>query len=210
MRWRWQDGGGLFALLLFIVSAAISLVIIFTPLYSWTAQAMDLAGQLGMSHDQLMDNYHQLMAYLNFPWVDQLVMADFPSSDQGLFHFFEVKRLFMLNAVVLVLSAIGSVFYWRWVHRKGHFIAPAVFFKGMIAVPFVLVVLLALNFDWMFVTFHRIAFNNEAWIFNPSTDPIILALPQGFFMLCFAVVFILIEATFIGLYTYFRKKGQPK
>lgn len=202
-----KHGLGLCSLSLFVLTAAISGVIVFTPLYSALAQALDLAGRLGMSHGQLMANYHQLMAYLIFPWVDSLQLADFPSSASGLFHFFEVKRLFMLNFAVLILTAIISGFYWRTIHRNKDFIPPARFFKGAIFVPVVLVILLVINFDWMFVTFHHILFNNDAWIFNPATDPIILALPQEFFMLCFAMVFILIEVAFTGLYFYFKRRA---
>lgn len=42
-----------------------------------------------------------------------------------------------------------------------------------VALPAVLGLLVALNWDWAFVTFHHIAFDNDYWIFDPFTDPVI-------------------------------------
>lgn len=197
-------------LALFILTFAVSLVIVLTPLYSLAAQALSLAENLGMSHEALMENYHILLQYLNFPWVDQLNMPDFPSSASGLFHFYEVKRLFMLNYILLFVSAVGSIFYINDVRKRQYYLPLNRFFKWGTAVPFILVILLVINFDWLFLTFHQLLFNNDAWIFDPATDPVILALPQEFFMVCFAFVFILIELIFITGYFFTKRKMEER
>lgn len=204
----WKNTVGKLSLAILVLTLAISIVILFAPFYSWTAQALDLAVSLGMSHDRLMDNYHALMTYLNFPFQNELVMPDFPSSESGLFHFYEVKRLFMLNYVLLLVSGVGSFFYLRRIKKRqaGYQVRP--FFKGAMLVPPVFVLLIALNFDWLFLTFHQVFFNNDAWIFDPQTDPIILALPQEFFLVCFALVFLLVEVFL--LLGYFWSKKQSK
>ncbi|MBR5960640.1 MAG: DUF1461 domain-containing protein [Clostridia bacterium] len=38
------------------------------------------------------------------------------------------------------------------------------------------------NFDGLFVTFHRIAFTNEGWLLNPRTDLLIRLMPVNFFV----------------------------
>ncbi len=207
---RVKDYAGWLFLALFILTFAVSLVIVLTPLYSLTAQALSLAENLGMSHEALMENYHILLQYLNFPWVDQLNMPDFPSSVSGLFHFYEVKRLFMLNYILLFVSAVGSIFYINDVRKRQYYLPLNRFFKWGTAVPFILVILLVINFDWLFLTFHQLLFNNDAWIFDPATDPVILALPQEFFMVCFAFVFILIELIFITGYFFTKRKMEER
>lgn len=67
-------------------------------------------------------------------------------------------------------------------------------------VPIGLTVFLAFSFDYMFVLFHQILFNNEDWLFNPATDPIITVLTQDFFMYCFLFAFILLESMLVGGY----------
>ena len=42
--------------------------------------------------------------------------------------------------------------------------------------------------DWLLINFYCVSwiiFNNDAWLFNPLTDPIINALPEAYFMHCF-------------------------
>ncbi|MCC5889239.1 MAG: TIGR01906 family membrane protein [Alkalibacterium sp.] len=198
---------GLTSLILFIITASIGFVILFTPLYYATAWLHDLPEQLNMSFSTLVENYHVLLRYLHFPWIQELNMPDFPSSESGLFHFWEVKLLFYLNYGVLMISGIGSYFYLRYLKRnKRIWNLEKPFFIASL-VPPALLFFLAVNFNRMFVIFHEIFFNNDAWLFNPATDPIILALPQEFFMYCFILFFLLIEGAFISLYRYSRKNG---
>ncbi|WP_423189764.1 TIGR01906 family membrane protein [Alkalibacterium sp. f15] len=198
---------GLSSLFLFIITVSIAFVILFTPLYYFSVWLHELPAQLNMSFQALIDNYHVLLRYLNFPWVTELNMPDFPSSESGLFHFWEVKLLFYLNYAILIISSIGSFFYAKslkknkriWTLQKPFFIASLV--------PPLLLMFLAVNFDRMFVLFHEVFFNNDDWLFNPATDPIILALPQQYFMYTFILFFILIEVVFISTYQYSKRNG---
>ena len=40
----------------------------------------------------------------------------------------------------------------------------------------------AVDFDGLFVTFHRTAFDNEGWLLDPRTDLLIRLMPTGFFI----------------------------
>ena len=37
------------------------------------------------------------------------------------------------------------------------------------------------NFDWIFLWFHRLFFTSDTWVFNPATDYLIMMFPEGFF-----------------------------
>lgn len=66
---------------------------------------------------------------------------------------------------------------------------PRKFFRGIIwgiravlAVAALLLIWAAVNFDGLFVTFHRIAFDNDGWLLNPATDMLIRLMPTEFFI----------------------------
>ena len=198
---------GLSCLFLFILSFSIALTINLTPLYSFDIDYLGISENVGLSKATLMENYRVLLNYLNFPWVAELNFPNFPSSESGLFHFYEVRRLFTLDYVIAFVTAIGSFFYIRYIKKNQLFWKLVRPFQVGIGVPFVVLFMIAVSFDQLFVAFHKLFFNNDAWLFNPSTDPIILALPETFFMHCFILAFVLIEIQIIFSYFYTKKKA---
>lgn len=207
MNYKIRDILGIVGIFVFVLTFAISLTIWAIPLYQFSLQHFNVPERVGMTYDQIMENYYVLMEYLHLPWIDTLSLPDFPVSASGAFHFYEVKLLFYVNYGLLALSLAGSVFYLRKLQKERTFWKLVNPFKIAIFVPFVLLLILALDFNWMFVMFHEILFNNDAWLFNAATDPIIRVLPQEFFMYCFILAFTLIESSFIGGYFYFKKKA---
>ena len=198
---------GMIGLFLFIVSFAIALTINLTPLYAFDIDYLNIPQKVGLPKETLMENYRVLLNYLNLPWVSELNFPDFPSSQSGLFHFYEVKRLFIVDYVIMVITAVGSFFYIRYIKRNQLFWKLVRPFQVGIMVPFVVFFMIAVSFDQLFVAFHKLFFNNDAWLFNPSTDPIILALPETFFMHCFILAFVLIELQLIFGFFHTKKKA---
>ncbi|HJB24391.1 MAG TPA: TIGR01906 family membrane protein [Candidatus Jeotgalibaca pullicola] len=197
---------GYLAIFLFILSFAIAFTINFTPLYSFDIGYLNIEELTGFSKEVIMENYRILLKYLNYPWITELNMPDFPSSESGLFHFYEVKRLFMLDYAILFLSGIYSFFFIRKKVKEGdkwEMIQPT---RIMMAIPIVVLIFIFLNFNSLFITFHELFFNNDAWLFDWRTDPIILALPQSFFMHCFISVFLILESGIAGLYFWSKQK----
>lgn len=207
MKNKFSDYIGITSIFLFILTAIISITILATPIYEFSLNYLEIPQRVGMTYNQIMENYYTVLRYLHFPWIDTLVFPDFPVSANGAFHFWEVKRLFYINYAVLFVSGILSFFYVRKIKRTGSWWRLVGPFKIAIFVPFLLLLILAIDFDWMFVMFHNILFNNDAWIFNAATDPIITVLPQEFFMYTFIFAFILIEASFIGGYFFTKRKA---
>ncbi|SFK60184.1 integral membrane protein TIGR01906 [Marinilactibacillus piezotolerans] len=202
---RVKDVLGIVSIFLLIITLSIAVTIWFVPLYQFTIQTQNIPEVLGLTYDKLMDNYYVLLQYLHFPWIQELKLPDFTSSESGLLHFYEVKLLFYLNYSVLFISLISTLFYLKFVKRARRiWVLIKPFFIASLMPP-VLLLFLAVNFDRMFVSFHQIFFNNDAWLFNPATDPIINALPQDFFMYCFILFFVLIETSFVLGYQISKK-----
>lgn len=208
--WQVKQVGQVLATLLFCLTTAIFLTIMGTLLYyPLDATRENLPQLVNLSLAQLMHNYRVLLAYLQLPWITTLHFPDFFSSAAGLAHFADVKKLFILNDVLMLLSAfvaIPTLHRWRrtqqlWRLHHG-------FQLGAI-LPILIGGLAATNFDQFFVTFHHLFFRNATnWLFDPSLDPIINVLPEVFFMHCFLVFFILFEAMMLsGIYcSRFKKK----
>ena len=76
-------------------------------------------------------------------------------------------------------------------------------------VPIVLGFFMAIGFDRFFILFHETIFNNEDWLFNPATDPIINVLPEQFVMHSFILFFVLIEL-FFALFIFIGKRELKK
>lgn len=209
MKSKWLERGGFICFVVALLTLAITLTINARWLYRFDVDYLNLLDYTSLSNKELMHNFDQLMGYLNFPWIETLEMTNFPVSASGAFHFYEVKKLFLLNYVLLVITIVPSFFYLRHLVKQRRLWTMIQPFRIVIGIPIVLVFLMAVNFDRFFVLFHGIFFNNDAWIFNPATDPIINVLPETFFLHCFILFFVLLEI-FYFLPIYFGKRALKK
>ncbi|WP_429950848.1 integral membrane protein [Enterococcus sp. AZ170] len=195
--WIWVERLGIACLILTIIALSITITINFRPLYSSDIDSLAILDYVSIDKPTLLKNYGQLMGYLNNPFNHILQLSDFPVSKSGAFHFYEVKRLFLLCYAVLVITVIPSgLFVFRLIKEKRVWRLIRPFQWGMI-IPVFFAVLMAIGFDQFFVAFHGVFFNNDDWLFDPATDPIINALPEVFFMHSFILFFILLELFFL-------------
>lgn len=200
-----QNSFGLLLIFLFILSFAIAFTINFTPLFAFDVDYFNIPARTGLSKETILENYRILINYLNFPWVETLSMPDFPSSASGLFHFYEVKLLFLLNYAIFFTTAPLSYLFLRYKKKTNtlyQLIQPT---RLMVLFPIMMIFLIFINFDDLFTTFHHVFFNNDAWLFDYRTDPIILALPQEFFMHCFILVFAILETGLLTVHLKVKK-----
>ncbi len=209
MRRRWLGALGLTSLILCIVSLAILITINFRPLYVFDIGHLNILDYTTLSEKELLKNFDLLMRYLNTPWITELKLPDFPMSTSGAFHFYEVKRLFLLDYVVFAVTLIPAGLYLRYLKNHGFWrvIRPM---QWAMLLPVLFGFLMMIGFDQFFVAFHGLFFNNDAWLFNPATDPIINVLPEQFFMHCFILFFVLIEGFFFFFYWLGRRDLKIK
>lgn len=198
--WIWVERAGIMCLILTILSLSITVTINFRPLYVFDIDSLKILEYVSIDKATLLKNFDQLMSYLNNPFNHTLQLSDFTSSKSGAFHFYEVKRLFLLCYGILVVTVIpSSLFVFRLVKAKRVWRLIRPFQWGMI-IPVFFGVLMAGGFDRFFVAFHGVFFNNDDWLFDPVTDPIINVLPEQYFMHSFILFFILLELFFfIGI-----------
>lgn len=159
--------------------------------------------QANMSREMLIDNYNTLIDY-NFSFSDEpLIFPDFQQSVQGQTHFSEVRDLFHVFLVGLPVFLLISLFLTLCLRKK----KPWKFLKYAsvisILIPLSAGIFMAVDFDRAFAFFHQIAFDNDYWLFDPAADPVILALPEEFFLHCaLGIIMILLLLCLISYLAY--------
>lgn len=191
-----------------LISFAILFTILFKPLFEWQLKGIDTQHFLGLTHEQVLSNYDELLQYLLNPFVNTLKMTHIPTSASGAVHFYEVKNLFLLNNIIFVGGVVASVWAMRYVRVEKRWYVLAQIGKFLSVLPIGIVLVLLTGFNYWFVLFHHIAFGNNDWIFDPKTDPIIYVLPETFFLSCTILILMIVQVSFIVWWQYAKRKDK--
>lgn len=192
-------------ILIAIMSFSISITLNFVPLYQWFVKHYHLANLIHISSNELMLNYRNLLDYLNYLGVSHWHRT-IPASTNALVHFHDVKMLVQFNYLIslIFIPFAGYLIYKRIKSSTlWEFTIPL---KVLGQLLFICLFLLFIFFNKFFIIFHKVLFRNQDWIFNPYTDPIILALPPDFFEACFIFCGLLIM--FGGIIMFYLGKRE--
>ena len=197
------------AVALLIVSASIALPIYIRPFYYAHIGPYQLEARTGYTEEELRAAYDEVLDYLTLPGRE-FGAGVFAYSEEGASHFADCKVLFTLDTVVLIVSLIVTValavLAWRGVFRLCRpFGAHVLLTSGgaVLALFALLALVISLDFNTAFVIFHMLFFpGKDNWTFDPSTDPIINALPQGFFANCALLIGVSVIVLSLGCVIY--------
>ncbi len=207
MKTKLTFGGSLLFLLSLSILLTIYLAWLVYPLeISW----LHLTSRVPFHPQTIQHNFNVLMDYLTNPLNQALKMPDFPSSASGIHHFAVVKGLFHLAQGVAVATLPVFYLFWKQVIQKGFL---SLYRRGlliMLSLPLVLgLVGVFIGFEQFFTLFHQILFvGDDTWLFDPAKDPVILILPEDFFLHAFLLFFCLYELIFGFMYLKSRKTGN--
>lgn len=179
------------------VSSAVTLTIVLSPLlYRMLLWGVPrVMRETDLTLGELMHNYRTLYVYLLTPWQVRLQFPNFISSPQGLQHFAEVKQLMWMNVALMSALALylrGIV--WQTFRQLGNWLR--IVWRQIMIGMVCLIPVVIMAFRPLFLLFHRLAFRNDYWIFDPRLDPVILALPTELFLLC-ACAILMISAVLL-------------
>lgn len=176
----------------FIFSLSVVLTLNLRQIYYFDIKYQQLESATGLSEETIRENYDALIDYnLLIKGVSRLELPDFEMSEHGRIHFAEVKRIFAAIQILCLISGILFVVALFKKFRRRDFGCLKLTSILTLVIPVVLGVLMTLNWNTFFITFHQIFFNNDYWIFDPATDPVINILPDAFFLHCAAVILLL-------------------
>ncbi|MDM0497921.1 TIGR01906 family membrane protein [Clostridium perfringens] len=185
----------LFSFYLLISSVVFSVILtlnISPILYSLFIKLNKIPNYNNLSKEEILNDYNNIIHYLNSPQEEVLKFKNFKISPIGEFHFLEVKEIFssvyLICLACLILGIILFVILKKF-KLKISLKAFNIFFYEVLFIFLGLILSFYLNFSKVFTIFHKIFFNNDYWIFDPKKDPIINVLSESYFL--FLAVFIL-------------------
>ncbi|WP_368397063.1 TIGR01906 family membrane protein [Streptococcus oralis] len=188
--------------MLFFLSLSILLTIYLAWIfYPMEIQWLNLVNRVYLKSETIQYNFHILMNYLTNPFSQVLEMPDFRSSSTGLHHFAVVKNLFHLVQLVALVTLPSFYFFVRKIVKKGFL---PLYRKSILTLVLLLLVIglvgVLIGFEQFFTLFHQILFaGDDTWLFDPAKDPVILILPETFFLHAFLLFFALYEGIFVFL-----------
>ena len=191
-----------------MICLAVSITVWFRPLYYFDIGHLKIPQTSGVSAELCRLNYDTLIDYNVLGGSETLTFPTMKMSESGRIHFEEVKRIFI---VMQILALAGLAAFAAFLFRNRSRQKAEAFRWMRCAVIFTLglgaSVLLAVLIDWdaAFRIMHSIFFNNDYWLFDPRTDPIITILPDIFFLHCGLLILCLIALFCAGLEILYRK-----
>ena len=110
-------------------------------------------------------------------------------NEREILHMEDVQRLVqwflamqVVGGAVVAVRLLVAALLERSVHDLGR---DMLISAGFLVTVVVLVgVLSAINFSWLWLQFHRVAFRNDLWMLDPRSDYLIMLFPQPFWLVC--------------------------
>ena len=184
-----------FCMMFILLITSVEAVTYWTPGYYEKEYAKyNVTEDVNMKMDDLLDVTHEMMAYLrgnrdnlHVPTVVGGQVREFFNARE-IAHMEDVRGLF-LDAILLRRLCIGTAFLsvLLLILLKADIkkVLPQMICSGTV-VFFVLIAalttIISTDFTKYFILFHKIFFNNDLWILDPSTDLLINIVPEPFFM----------------------------
>ena len=184
-----------FCMMFILLITSVEAVTYWTPGYYEKEYAKyNVTEDVNMEMDDLLDVTHEMMAYLrgnrdnlHVPTVVGGQVREFFNARE-IAHMEDVRGLF-LDAILLRRLCIGTAFLsvLLLILLKADIkkVLPQMICSGTV-VFFVLIAalttIISTDFTKYFILFHKIFFNNDLCILDPSTDLLINIVPEPFFM----------------------------
>ncbi len=202
----------------FSLSAAIALPILWRGWYYGQAEALGLAASTGYSLETIRGAFDQVMDFLvkgvNFG------VGELPWSQNGMSHFADCKILFQLDFVILTVTGGALLVLLLFAlfspgFRKKVSGNPPLWALSCTLLVFAIFGVWAfVDFDGLFAAFHTLCFPGKTnWIFDAAADPIILLLPEAFWLRTaglVAVVTLGLEGLLALLFALVRRLLSPQ
>ena len=109
------------AIAFLVLTAAIAVPILFRPFYYWQIGPLGLEAATGLSRSEIIEAYNQMMNFC-IGITHEFSTGVLTWSEWGRSHFVDVRSLFMLDLIVLGVTALGL---WPGAWRgAGYIFAP--------------------------------------------------------------------------------------
>jgi integral membrane protein (TIGR01906 family) len=193
-----------------VIGTSVRLAVGFKGIYHYDIDYLNIEEISGIERNALIENYDYLIDYNLKRTVGEFKLPSLPSSHNGRIHFEEVRaiiqRLQKVLYICVVVSAVGAIY----LIRKSELVFLKLSAVITLVLPVSLAIPIAIDFEHSFKIFHKLMFDNDYWIFNPATDPVIDMLPEAYFMHEAVFIGVIIVAMSIILLAIWKKFGEKK
>lgn len=210
-RFHWTDipTGLFFAIALLAIGLALAINL--RPLYYLDISRFGLVEESGLNAVVIKENYNALIDYCSPFYTGDLVFPSLRASESGLSHFAECKDIFNMIFIAGTICLVLTVIIFIIKRHNGEYKYLRTSAIITLVLPVIVGAAAAINFDALFLLFHKLVFNNNDWIFDPATDPIIDLLPEEYFLQCaLIIVGTMILGALIALLVFFIRKKKRK
>lgn len=200
---------------LFTLCISVLIALNIKSIYSYVIGKYDLLSKVDITKEMLLEDYKSLIKYLQNPFIKKLKFNNFIMSKSGEFHFYEVKNIFLGIYFIVIISMIIFLIHTlikKHKYEKNEMLKIFNRAANILITSFgILLVVIVTNFSKAFVVFHKIFFNNDYWIFDKKTDPIIKVLPEELFKL-YAIIIIALTLIFVVIFKllFYKNKTSSK
>lgn len=200
-------------LFVFLVSAAVFLVLALKSLYYWYIDLFKIEAYSGYTADALKANYDALIDYNMFWGPKELVFPDhgMVTTEQTMAHFVDVKQIFVQFQYAAIASAALLIPGCVVAKIKNISLWPKLTLILALAVIVSAGIGLAFYWDQFFIKFHEIVFPGKTnWYINANYDKVILILPSEVFLADAAAILGVIALGILLFLIFFRKRKDPE
>lgn len=152
----------------------------------------------------LKENYNYIIDYIQNTSKKIFKLPTIPFSQNGERHFDDVKKIIMYGEYLFIASIILFVVISLITKKNYVLLCLKTSGKQLIVIAAFALLISFFNFSDFFDSFHKLIFSNDYWIFDPQYDPVILILPEAYFMHCAAVI--LLFSLIAGIFFYLKGK----
>lgn len=199
---------------IFLITTNLASAVNSGRLYDYGFNKYEVSEAIGVEDEELLRAARELIYYFNSGEESiQITVVTTEGEELDLFnareiiHLREVKGLIRLcyNLQVVTFGCLAAIaiggFVWQR-KRFGPLLAKMALGGGALTIALIILVGIAalVDFDWLFLGFHRLFFGGDTWILNPAIDKLIVMFPPGFFYdaALFVIGAIIVEAVIVG------------
>ena len=195
-----------------IICISVTITVLARPLYYFDIEYLEIPWRSGISAEACRLNYDTLIDYNLLGGDEELVFPTLKMSETGRIHFEEVKEIFINMQLVSIAGIVALIGFTLYIKKKGPQNSILLWMRYTFPVTMIVALAvglaMAIDWQWAFTTMHKIFFDNDYWIFNAYTDPVIKILPEEFFFHCGILIVILTMAQIAILRVVYRRFTQ--
>ena len=195
-----------------IICISVTITVLARPLYYFDIEYLEIPWRSGISAEACRLNYDTLIDYNLLGGDEELVFPTLKMSETGRIHFEEVKEIFINMQLVSIAGIVALIGFTLYIKKKGPQNSILLWMRYTFPVTMIVALAvglaMAIDWQWAFTTMHEIFFDNDYWIFNAYTDPVIKILPEEFFFHCGILIVILSMAQIAILRVVYRRFTQ--